>query len=52
MTILLIDFFNNVIQAELLRESNFNNEDHKENLLEEMSFIGLELQDDMIQMKI
>lgn len=48
LTILYIDFFNNVIQAELLRYSAMANDDQKENTLEEMSFLGLELQDDML----
>ncbi|CAK81015.1 unnamed protein product (macronuclear) [Paramecium tetraurelia] len=52
LIMLYVDFFNNVFQAEILRFSQIVNEDNKQNIYEQFSYIGLQILDDMENLEI
>ncbi|CAD8175101.1 unnamed protein product [Paramecium pentaurelia] len=52
LIMLYVDFFNNIFQAEILRFSQIVNEDNKQNIYEQYSFIGLQILDDMENLEI
>ncbi|CAD8079057.1 unnamed protein product [Paramecium sonneborni] len=52
LTMLYVEFFNNIIQAELLKYFQLNNEELKQNPLENMDFLNLKLEDNLINTQI
>ncbi|CAD8084833.1 unnamed protein product [Paramecium sonneborni] len=52
LIMLYVDFFNNIFQAEILRYSQIINEDSKQNIYEQYSYIGLQILDDMENLEI
>ncbi|CAD8171537.1 unnamed protein product [Paramecium pentaurelia] len=52
LTILYVEFFNNIIQAEILKYFQLNNEELKQNPLENMDFLCLKLEDNLLNIQI
>ncbi|CAD8156390.1 unnamed protein product [Paramecium octaurelia] len=52
LTMLYVEFFNNIIQAELLKYFQLNNEELKQNPLENMDFLNLKLEDNLLNTQI
>ncbi|CAD8086031.1 unnamed protein product [Paramecium sonneborni] len=52
LIMLYVDFFNNIFQAETVRYNQIINEDNKQNIYEQYSYIGLQILDDMENLEI
>ncbi|CAD8074030.1 unnamed protein product [Paramecium sonneborni] len=52
LTILYVEFFNNILQAELIKYFQLNNEELKLNPLDKMDFLNLRLEDNLVNTQI